>query len=213
MRETTFRYAAALAIVASLLAACTLPKLTGRSAQPETPADQSSAAEPDQATEAGPPAAPEIARAAEAQEGKPLPAVKKGAMERFDCLSGTPDRHARIAFEARGGQVLGFAYYSKWKPRTCSIEFMRNTAGSKWRMAADGAVHVDTPQGRFLIRTRSDAYVFEFQHVRRQKFCGMPGEINGTMTVKRKPGKPQCSAAGIMDTNDPYLDGLYKSRR
>lgn len=134
-------------------------------------------------------------------------------MERIDCLSGTPDRHARIAFEAKGGQVLGFAYYSKWKPRTCSIEFMRNTAGSKWRMAGDGAVRVETPQGRFLIRTRADAYVFEFQHVRRQKFCGMPGEINGTMTIKRGSGKPQCSVAGIMDTNDPYLDGLYKSKR
>ena len=38
----------------------------------------------------------------------PLPAT--GEVERFDCTSGTPYWHARIAFEAQGGQVLGFAY-------------------------------------------------------------------------------------------------------
>jgi hypothetical protein len=112
----------------------------------------------------------------------------------------------------QGGQVLNFAYYSKWKPRTCSLEVKRNAAGTKWRMTPDGAVRVHTPEGRFLIRTRADAYVFEFEHVRRRKFCGMPGEINGTMTVKRGSAKPECSVAGIMDTNDTYLDNLYKSK-
>ncbi|MNC91341.1 hypothetical protein D3C83_75830 [compost metagenome] len=66
-----------------------------------------------------------------------------------------------------------------------------------------------TPEGRFLIRTRADAYLFEFERVQRQKFCGMSGEINGTMTVKRGLGKPQCSVAGILDANDEYLDELY----
>ena len=79
-------------------------------------------------------------------------------------------------------------------------------------MTPDGAVRVHTPQGRFLIRTSTNAYVFEFDKVRRQQFCGMPGEINGTMTVKRGSGKPECSAAGIMDTNDSYLDNLYRSK-
>jgi hypothetical protein len=143
---------------------------------------------------------------------KPAPAVHQGAVERIDCMSGEPDWHARIAFEAQGGQVLSFAYYSKWKPRTCSLEVKRNGDGSKWRMTPDGAVRVHTPQGRFLIRTSADAYVFEFDNVRRQKFCGMPGEINGTMTVKRGLAKPECSVAGIMDTNDAYLDRLYKSK-
>lgn len=196
-----------------LLAACTAPKLFEQTAKPPPPADPSPAAAPASATEAEPPAAPKIAPWADVLREKPLPPVQKGAIERFDCLTGTPDWHARIAFEAQGGQVLGFAYYSKWKPRTCSIDFMRNTAGSKWHSAPDGAVRVDTPQGRFHIRTRADAYVFEFEHVQRRKFCGMPGEINGTMTIKRGSGKPQCSATGIMDTNDPYLDGLYKAKR
>jgi hypothetical protein len=142
---------------------------------------------------------------------KPLPAILTGETERFDCTSGTPTSHARIAFETRGGQVLGFAYYSIWKPRTCSIHFMRDTAGSKWTTAPDGTDHVHTSQGRFVIRTSADAYVFEFQNVQREKFCGMPGAINGTMTIKRDPVRPQCSAAGIMDANDPYLEALYGS--
>jgi len=41
----------------------------------------------------------------------------------------------------------------------------------------------------------------------------MQGEINGSMTIKRGTGAAQCSVIGIMDTNDAYLDGLYRSRQ
>src|SRR3954470_5047240 len=191
MQKTSYPLAAALAMLASLMTACTAPKSINQSAQP-TP-EQSQAAEPGSATQAEQPAVPQVPPVASALPEKSLPPPQKGAMERFDCLTGKPDWHARIAFEAQGGQVLGFAYYSKWKPRTCSIDLMRNAAGSKWHTAADGAVRVDTPQGRFHIRTRAEAYVFEFEHVQRRKFCGMPGEINGTMTIKRVAGTPQCS--------------------
>jgi hypothetical protein len=140
-----------------------------------------------------------------------LPADLAGEVERFDCTSGTPNRHARMAFEAQGGRVLGFAYYSIWKPRTCSIHFTRDSSGSKWLAAPDGTNHVHTQHGRFVIRTSADAYVFEFQNVQRGKFCGMPGEINGTMMIKRDPAKLHCSVVGIMDTNDPYLERMYGS--
>jgi hypothetical protein len=52
--------------------------------------------------------------------------------------------------------------------------------------------------------------VFEFEQVQRQKFCGMSGEINGSMTVKRGAGTPECSVVGIMDANDEYLEDLHK---
>ena len=51
MQETSFRIAAALAMVASLLAACTLPNPFERSAKPETPAERSPSPMPDQAAE------------------------------------------------------------------------------------------------------------------------------------------------------------------
>ena len=209
MQKAAIRSAAMLA---SLLAACTSPKPLDQPTQ-SAQAEQSQSAGSSQAAQLEAPATPQTGPLADALPGKPQLPTAKGAIERFDCLTGAPDWHARIAFEAQGGQVLGFAYYSKWRPRTCSIDLMRNAAGSKWYTSPDGAVRVDTPQGRFHIRTRADAYEFQFEHVQRRKFCGMPGEINGTMTIKRGSGAPQCFATGIMDTNDPYLDGLYKTKR
>lgn len=153
---------------------------------------------------------PKIDPMADVPGDKPLPVVRQGAVERIDCMSGEEDLHARIAFEAQSGQVLSFAYYSKWKPRTCSLDFARDTDGAKWRLTPDGATRVYTPHGRFLIHTRADAYVFEFEQVQRAKFCGMSGEINGTITVKRGSGKPECSVMGVMDANDEYLETLYK---
>ena len=55
--ETVFRFAAALAVVASVLAACTQPKLIEQTAQPDRPATRSPAAVPDQATVAEEPPA------------------------------------------------------------------------------------------------------------------------------------------------------------
>jgi hypothetical protein len=157
------------------------------------------------------PQMPRIDPLADVPGDKPLP-VAQGALERIDCTKGTEDLHARMAFEARGGRIENFAYYSKWKPRTCALDFARNTPGTKWRLTSDGATRVHTPQGRFLIRTQADAYVFQFEQVQRSRFCGMSGEINGTMIIRRGVAPPQCSVAGVMDANDTYLDALYGGR-
>ena len=157
------------------------------------------------------PSVVEIDPMADVPGDKPLPALT-GALERVDCMNGDEDLYARIAFEARGGRVINFAYYSKWKPRTCAFDFSRTSPGTKWRLTSDGSTRVHTSQGRFLIRTTADSYVFEFEQVQRGKFCGMPGDINGTMTVTRGVGKADCSVVGIMDANDPYLDALRKTK-
>jgi hypothetical protein len=157
-----------------------------------------------------PPAVPKINPMADVPGDKPVPPLQ-GATERIDCTNGVEDLHARMALEARGGRIASFAYYSKWKPRTCAFDFARTTPGTKWRLTPDGATRVHTPEGRFLIRTQPDAYVFEFEQVQRGRYCGMSGEINGTMTIKRGPPR-DCSVAGIMDTNDSYLDALYKKK-
>jgi hypothetical protein len=191
-----------LALAAILLGACAQRKLVMQPDQPQPP-------QVDQPAVIEPPPVVKINPMADVPGDKPLPALR-GAAERIDCMTGEEDLHARIAFEARGGQLTYFAYYSKWKPRTCSLDFARNASGTKWRLTPDGATRVHTPQGRFLIRTRADAYVFEFEQVQRQKFCGMSGQINGSMTVKRGAGTPECSVVGIMDANDEYLDNLHK---
>lgn len=205
LRDSSFNFTIAL-VLALLLAGCAARKPVEQRepVYPQTPA-------PGAAIMPSIPE-PEYDPMADVPGDRPLPPVQQGSIERIDCMSGKENVHARIAFEARGGQVLSFAYYSKWKPRTCSLDLERDAYGTKWRLTPDGATRVHTPQGRFLIRARPDAYVFEFQRVQRRQFCGMPGEINGTMTVKRNAGKPECSVAGVLDTNDEYLDGLYGSR-
>jgi hypothetical protein len=125
-----------------------------------------------------------------------------GAVERIDCKVGSEDTHARMALEARGGQVAGFAYYSKWRPRTCSMDMQHDDPMIKWRRTADGATRVQTPHGTFLIRALSGAYEVEFIDVERQRFCGMEGYTNGTMTVMRSTEPAECSVAGLMDRDD-----------
>lgn len=190
----------AIALAALLLGACAPRTLVMQPDKPQPQVDQRAAIEPSPMVKINP--------MADVPGDKPLP-VLRGATERIDCRTGDEDLHARIAFEARGGQLTYFAYYSKWKPRTCSLDFARNASGTKWRLTPEGDTRVHTPQGRFLIRTRADAYVFEFEQVQRRKFCGMSGQINGSMTVKRG-GTPECTVVGIMDANDEYLDNLRK---
>jgi hypothetical protein len=138
--------------------------------------------------------------------------VLQGTLERIDCISGVDDLHARMALEARGGQIASFAYYSKWKPRTCALDFDRNDPKVKWRFMPDGGTRVQTPQGIFVIRASVRSYIFEFQKISRQKFCGMLGHINGTMTVMRSTNPPQCSVVGVLDANDEYLENLRRAR-
>jgi hypothetical protein len=140
---------------------------------------------------------------ADVKGDKALPELN-GEIEQIDCKSGVEDLQARIAIEAHGGQIESFAYYSKWRPRTCSLEIQRHDPDTKWRLTADGATRVQTPHGMFLIRVRSDAYVFEFQNVERQKFCGMTGYTNGTMTIKRRSSKPECSVTGLLDRDGEF---------
>lgn len=194
-----------LVLLVLLIGGCAVQKPVMGPDQPQTqsPSDQPPV------TQA--PQVPRIDPMADIPGDKPLPALA-GAPERIDCLSGEEDLHARMAFEARGGRVANFAYYSKWKPRTCALDFSRTTPGTKWRLTPEGHTRVHTPQGRFLIRTTADTYVFEFEQVQRGKFCGMPGDINGTMTIKRHTAPPECAVSGIMDPHDSYLDALYKDK-
>jgi len=144
------------------------------------------------------PDAPERDPMADFTDDQPLP-VLKGALERIDCKTGKPEVHARMAIEARGGQVASFAYYSRWHFYTCSLDIYRDDPMIKWRKTADGATRVQTPDGSFIIHAHKDRYVFEFHDIERMQFCGMYGRTNGTMTVMRGLAEPKCSVEGIME--------------
>jgi hypothetical protein len=134
-----------------------------------------------------------------------------GPSETLACRLGTEDRHARIAVVVRRGKTDSFAYYSKWKPRTCSIYLQRNRdTYSKW--ADTGAITtVNLERGAFLIEHKPGEYHFIFRDVDRERYCGMDGVINGSLTIKR--GSDQCVLSGdIMVEGTPLGEAHARAR-
>jgi len=124
----------------------------------------------------------------------------RGRLEKLECKLGTEDRHARIAVELIGGRVKSLAYYSKWKPRTCSVHIVRDDAWSKWEDTGNvTVVTLNEEKGAFLIDYDRRAVKFLFRDIDRERFCGMTGKITGTLTVTR--GRAQCELEGVMDEN------------
>lgn len=144
------------------------------------------------------PAPPKAPGVQQAKPGKARAGVRRGRPEKLSCTLGTEDRQARIAVELIGGRVESIAYYSKWKPRTCSVHIVRDDAWSKWEDT--GSVTVVTlyeEKGAFLIDYSPRAVKFLFRDVDRERFCGMEGKITGSLTVTR--GRDRCELEGIMD--------------
>jgi hypothetical protein len=128
---------------------------------------------------------------------KKAPPAKR---ETLACRLGTEDRHARIAVVLVGGKMNEFAYYSKWKPRTCSIYLQRNDAHSKWK--DNGAITtVNLERGAFMIEHKPGRYHIIFRDIDRERYCGMDGTINGSLTILK--GSEACQLEGIMEEGTP----------
>ena len=134
----------------------------------------------------------------------PHAAMKKGGkraapkVEKLACKLGTEDEHARIAVELWDGRVNRFAYYSKWKPRTCSMEVERGDAYSKWVDTGDvTVVTLIEDNGAFLIDHERNRYHFIFREIDRMRYCGMEGKVSGSLTIFR--GRQQCQLEGVME--------------
>jgi hypothetical protein len=122
----------------------------------------------------------------------------RGKLEKLSCKLGTEDRHARIAVELIGGRVKSLAYYSKWKPRTCSVHIVRDDSFSKWEDTGNvTVVTLKEEKGAFLIDSDKRSVKFLFRDIDRERFCGMHGKITGSLTVTR--GSDQCVLEGVMD--------------
>ena len=126
--------------------------------------------------------------------------VLHGPREVLTCRDGTEDRHARIAVVLVGGKTESFAYYSKWKPRTCSIYLQRNRDSSRWSDAGS-VTKVNAERGVFMIEHGKGEYRFVFNDVDRERYCGMDGALNGSLTIRR--GSERCEVAGIMEEGVP----------
>jgi hypothetical protein len=157
--------------------------------------------------EAKPAARPATKAAAKAAPG---PRKLRGKMETLACRLGTEDRHARIAVVTIGGTVDSFAYYSKWKPRTCSVYLQRNRdMYSKW--ADTGAITtVNIEKGAFLIENKKGEYHFIFRDVDRERYCGMDGVINGSLTIRK--GSEACVLDGEIMVEGTPLGQAFVNR-
>ena len=119
-------------------------------------------------------------------------------VEKLACRLGTEDNHARIAVEVLNGRVNSFAYYSKWKPRTCSLEIARGDAFSKWLdEGSTTAVLLREEMGHFWIDHGQGRLHFTFSDIDRVRYCGMDGKINGYLTIRR--ADPTCELHGLME--------------
>jgi len=140
------------------------------------------------------------AGAAAAENRAARPAARK--VERLACALGTHDSHARIAVELVDGRVNRFAYYSIWKPRTCSMEVERGDFYSRWEdMGSVTVVTLAEDTGGFLIgHEAGKRFHFIFREIDRMRYCGMEGKVSGSLTIAR--GEPRCVLDGVMDTGE-----------
>ena len=138
---------------------------------------------------------------AQQKEHKKAARQAKPKVEKLACKLGTEDQHARIAVELVNGRVNRFAYYSKWKPRTCSMEVQRDDAYSKWVDTGDvTVVTLIEDKGAFLIDHERNRVHFIFREIDRMRYGGMEGKVSGSLTIFR--GKPQCELDGVMDRDE-----------
>lgn len=134
-------------------------------------------------------------------KGEPKAAMAVRRIENLACFTGIPDRHARIGVQLVNGKVDYFAYYSKWKPRTCSVSAGRDGPYSRWDdTGGTSRVTLIDNKGYFTIDRKGGTVRFVFHDIDRMRYCGMSGKINGSLTVVR--GKSKCVIEGVMDNHE-----------
>jgi len=117
--------------------------------------------------------------------------------EKLSCFTGVKDRHARIGVQLEDEKVTYLAFYSKRRPRTCSIDVGKEGNNGNWvENGKFTKVTLTEHSGVLLISHTGDSYRFDFRNVDRMKYCGMDGKINGSLTVTR--GQSACVVKGIM---------------
>ncbi len=148
------------------------------------------------AVAADPAKAPHKPEAKKAQKAPPAPRMP--SLEKLSCRTGPNDHQARLTAVAVKGRPMEFAYYSRLGTSVCSIHAHRGDSYSKW--------HDENGTGKALIKLLEGTAEFEykpgyarvkFSDVTRMPYCGMDGELNGTVEVASK--NPECVLAGVFD--------------
>jgi len=135
-----------------------------------------------------------------AETARPRKAVKAPRappMERFTCRTGPNDEQARLIVEVIKSRPMEFAYYSRLGTSVCSIHGRRGDAYTKWEDNGDGKTAVTLLEGTAQLEYRPGFFSIKFAEVGRMRFCGMFGELNGSVEVSK--GSSECGLTGVFD--------------
>jgi hypothetical protein len=149
------------------------------------------------------------ASAANPVKGAKRPAAEKMPVEqKLSCRTGPNDRQVRLIVQAVKGTIREFAFYSRLGTGVCSIHAQRGDAYTRWYddKRAPGQAAVKLLSGRARIAYKPGHVVIKFFDVERMPYCGMYGELNGTVELTRK--NAQCKLERIFqaDANGESAD-------
>lgn len=132
--------------------------------------------------------------AATAVKGPAVP-----SLERLSCRTGPNDEQARLIVEAVKGRVMEFAFYSRLGTRVCSIHGRRGDSGTKWEDLVEhaGKAVIKLHTGSAHLEYKPGYVQIKFDEVERMHYCGMYGELNGTIEVFTK--KPECALHHVFE--------------
>ena len=138
--------------------------------------------------------------AAAAETAKPPKAAKASrapSMEKFSCRTGPNDEQARLIVEVVKSRPMEFAYYSRLGTRVCSIHGRRGDAYTKWEDKGGGKTAVRLLTGSAQLEYKPGRFLIKFANVDRMHYCGMYGELNGSVEASRN--KTECGLTGVFD--------------
>lgn len=118
-------------------------------------------------------------------------------MEKFSCRTGPNDEQARLIVHVIKSRAMEFAYYSRLGTRVCSIHGRRGDAYTKWEDKGDGKTAVTLLTGSAELEYKPGNFLIKFSEVDRMRYCGMDGELNGSVEVSSK--KSECGLTGVFD--------------
>ncbi len=132
-----------------------------------------------------------------AKRPKVAKAPRAPLMEKFSCRTGPNDEQARLIVEVVKSRPMEFAYYSRLGTSVCSIHGRRGDAYTKWEDNGDGKTAVRLLAGSAQLEYKPGYFLIKFAEVDRMRYCGMFGELNGSVEVSSK--KPECGLTGVFD--------------
>ncbi len=136
------------------------------------------------------------ASAPKARPAKAAKAPRPPALERLTCRTGPRDEQVRLIAQVVKGRTMEFAYYSRLGTGVCSIHGRRGDAYTRWA-DTEGKSTVKLLGGTAELEYTPGTLKIKFDDVDRMAYCGMHGELNGSVEVTKSKG--ECQFNGVFD--------------